>query len=128
MWIDERWKKLHFTCDGKIQQVSITMHRTKHSLSGILIIQHRERGSEWKDMECGCKILVNENLIGASRDDINSSKNVSGTHRNYFRTLCIGVPQKSLKNTFLMGVCGRKSRFSLIAEMSSKTKPQLRVL
>lgn len=43
-------------------------------------------------------------------------------------TLYIGVPQKSLTKTFFSGVCCLKSRLSFIALMSSKTKPQSRVL
>ena len=43
-------------------------------------------------------------------------------------TLYIGVPQKSLRNTFLSGVCCLRSRLSFIALMSSKTKPQSSVL
>lgn len=38
-------------------------------------------------------------------------------------TLVISVPQKSLKNKLEMGVCGRRSLLSLMAEMSSKTNP-----
>lgn len=46
----------------------------------------------------------------------------------FLLTLCIGVPQKSLKNTFFNGVWGLRSRLSFIADISSKTKPQPRLL
>lgn len=40
-----------------------------------------------------------------------------------FFTLVMSVPQKSLKKRLDRGVCGRRSLLSLMAEMSSKTKP-----
>lgn len=43
-------------------------------------------------------------------------------------TLCIGVPQKSFKNIFEIGVCGLRSLLSFIALMSSNTKPQYKQL
>lgn len=38
-------------------------------------------------------------------------------------TLVMSVPQKSLKKRLAMGVCGRMSLLSLMADMSSNTKP-----
>ena len=41
----------------------------------------------------------------------------------FLLTLVMSVPQKSLKKRLETGVCGLKSLLSLMAEMSSKTKP-----
>lgn len=70
-------KKLHFTCDG--ENSTSVYHYAQNEAFTEWYFNYSAQGVERAgDMECGCKILVNENLIGASKRETTSAAATAG--------------------------------------------------